>query len=227
MARSCSALPSVIMYLWRGLTPVVRPIVPIIISHEGEKLILATFKLYQGGTTSACSCKAVTIHLSGTCWARGKHEYLNLAEMNHQSSSSRGVVIMSLQEGLSSHNLCLRWWHANLLINRSEWPHCHTISNSIYKIRDWMRQNKLKLNDDKTDIPLFSSNPLKIDTSTFITIGTDRPAPLWDHQEPGCHSWLLHVSNICKSANVHLYRMGRIRKYLTSDATQTIIHTPA
>ena len=36
-----------------------------------------------------------------------------------------------------------------------------SIESCISEIHDWMRLNKLKLNDDKTDILVFSSNPLK------------------------------------------------------------------
>ena len=41
----------------------------------------------------------------------------------------------------------------------------------ISEIHHWMKHNKLKLNDDKADILLFSSNPF---CSTTITIGTDQ-----------------------------------------------------
>ena len=54
----------------------------------------------------------------------------------------------------------------------------------IDEIQDWMRQNQLKLNDDKTDILLFSSNPLIIDPFATITIDTEQIC-YW--QEPRCH----------------------------------------
>ena len=51
------------------------------------------------------------------------------------------------------------------------------IESCISEIHDWMRHNKLKLNDDKTDILLFFSNPLKINSSTTVTIGTGQISP--------------------------------------------------
>ena len=34
-----------------------------------------------------------------------------------------------------------------------------------------------------------------------------------------------HITNICKASNYHLYRISCIRKYLTPNAMQTIIHS--
>ena len=80
----------------------------------------------------------------------------------------------------------------------------------IGKIRDWMRLNKLKLNDDKTDILLFSSNPLKATPSVAVTIGADQISPsavaknLGVTHDPSM-SLAPHITNICKASNYHLY----------------------
>ena len=93
-----------------------------------------------------------------------------------------------------------------------------------------MRLYKLKLNDDKTDILLFPSNPLKTSPSVTITIGTDQISPSAVAKNLGVTldpsmSLAPHITNICKAANYHLYRISHIRKYLTPNATQTIIHS--
>ena len=32
------------------------------------------------------------------------------------------------------------------------------------------------------------------------------------------------INNICKAASFHIYSISRLRKYLTNDATQTLVH---
>ncbi len=93
-----------------------------------------------------------------------------------------------------------------------------------------MRLNKLKLNDDKTNILFFSSTPLKTTTPVAVTIGANLISPSAAAKNLGVTldstmSLAPHITNICKAANYHLYRISRIRKYLTPNATQTIIHS--
>ncbi len=55
--------------------------------------------------------------------------------------------------------------------------------------------------------------------------------PLWFCKESRCYPRLFHVhappyiTNICKASNFHLYRISWIRKYLTTNAMQTIVHS--
>ncbi len=106
----------------------------------------------------------------------------------------------------------------------------NSIESCIGEIRDWMRLNKLKLNDDKTDILLFSSNPQKTGPSVAVTIGTDQISlsavgkNLGVTLDPSMSNGP-HITNICKASNYHLYRISRIRKYLTPNAIQNIIHS--
>ena len=59
---------------------------------------------------------------------------------------------------------------------------------------DWMRHNKLKLNDDKTDILLFPScHPRPF--SLVVTLDSSM-------------SLAPHITNICKASNYHLYRIS-------------------
>ena len=106
----------------------------------------------------------------------------------------------------------------------------NSIESCISEIHDWMRLNKLKLNDDRTDILLFSSNPLKTTPSVAVTIGADLISPSAAAKNLGVTldptmSLAPQITNICKVTNYHPYRISRIRKYLTPNATQTIIHS--
>ena len=86
----------------------------------------------------------------------------------------------------------------------------NSIELCISEIHDWMRHNKLELNDDKTDILPFSSNPLKTNHSTTVTIGTDQISTSAVAKNLGVTldpsiSLAPHITNICKAYNYHLY----------------------
>ena len=64
----------------------------------------------------------------------------------------------------------------------------------ISDIRVWMIKNQLKINDSKTEFIIFRSRLLK------------------------------YISGICKSTHFHLRGIGRIRNFLTFNATAQLIH---
>ncbi len=105
-----------------------------------------------------------------------------------------------------------------------------TIEKCISEIRDWMALNKLKLNDSKTEVLELSSTPCSAPTTTTITIGcedisTSLVAKNLSVTLDSSMSLSSHITQTCKAANFQLYRISRIRKYLTNDATQIILHS--
>ena len=109
-----------------------------------------------------------------------------------------------------------------------------TISNQlrscISEIKDWMTDNQLKLNDDKTEALLFS--PLKkAQSSTFptsISVG-DHDVSFSDSARnlgfflDSDLSMKAHVKHVCKIAHLELRRINSIRRYLTQEATKTLV----
>ena len=99
-------------------------------------------------------------------------------------------------------------------------------------LKDWMTDNKLKLNDDKTEVMIIScsrmSTALSIPDSFDIFIGT-ASVPFSDTVKNlgvtlDCHlSLKTHVLNIVRTANFELRRIGSIRSLLTTDATATLV----
>ena len=109
------------------------------------------------------------------------------------------------------------------------------LANSITKIEEclsaideWISNNRLKLNIDKTELlflfskynPQKSLPPLRFGTDIIKScshariIGTILDATL---------SMLSHV-NVCKSDFYHLCTISRIRKYLSKQTTEILIH---
>ena len=110
------------------------------------------------------------------------------------------------------------------------------LTNSITKIEEClsdidkcMSLNRLKLKKDKTELlyllskynPQQSLPPLRFRTDII------KPSPharnigaIFDTTMP----MLPHVNNVCKSAFYHLRTISRIRKYLSTQTTEILIH---
>ena len=100
----------------------------------------------------------------------------------------------------------------------------------IADIRVWMRNNKLKLNDDKTEFVVITpSRQCGKVTIDSIHVGGCQVQPAISARNLGAtfdHRMTLHphVSSLVKSCNFQLRRLGQIRKYLTNSAAEKLIH---
>ncbi len=106
-----------------------------------------------------------------------------------------------------------------------------TMESCISDIKLWMLKNKLKLNDGKTEFMLLNAHPDKThDANSTINIGNDTICTSADAKNLGVliDSDLTlspYITSICKAANFHLYRLSRIRKYLSPEALKTAVHS--
>jgi hypothetical protein len=103
------------------------------------------------------------------------------------------------------------------------------LEDCVKHIRMWMAQNMLKLND-KTEYMLIQSrhlnNPvipptLNVGNSIVESTHTARNLGVM-FDDVACME--RHVSNVVKSVMFNIREIGRIRKFLTYDATQTLIN---
>ena len=104
------------------------------------------------------------------------------------------------------------------------------VERCISDVKSWMTCNKLQMNDDKTEAILITkqrlshSHPLPQTinisntnikfTQSVRNLGVTLDSTLSLHQ---------HVMNICKAAYLELRRISSIRKYLSVDATKTLV----
>lgn len=93
-----------------------------------------------------------------------------------------------------------------------------------------MSQKCLKLNDAKTEILLISSKQIakKLDCPSIV-IGDAHVEPSDVVKSVGVlmdkHLTMeQHVSAVCKSARYHLFNIGRIRKHLSRESTEQLVH---
>ena len=105
------------------------------------------------------------------------------------------------------------------------------IEACVEDIKIWMRNNFLKLNEDKTELIVITSKDTiceKLNISLNIggcniTHNTSATRNLGVLFDTTC-SLKPHVSKICSSINYHLYSIGKIRKYLDIPTTQKMIN---
>jgi hypothetical protein len=104
------------------------------------------------------------------------------------------------------------------------------LENCISDIRSWMAHNKLKLNDDKTEFLVISSPHYQdLFINTHLQIGNSSISPSQTARNLGVMfdnvlNMSNHVTSICKSASFQLYKIRKIRNYLSQEAAAQLIH---
>jgi hypothetical protein len=100
----------------------------------------------------------------------------------------------------------------------------------IAEIRTWLRQHMLKLNDEKTEVLLLGSkNMVSKFPELKIHIGKETLQPTNSARNIGVifdkHlDMKAHIISTCKSANYHIYKIWKIRKFLTREACEQLVH---
>ena len=106
----------------------------------------------------------------------------------------------------------------------------HSMQSCISDVKAWATANMLKLNDNKTELMLFTSKRTKHLHSlpTSITVGNAQIPFNKSVKNLGftldCHLTMnAHVSNIARTCYFELRRLASIRRFLTSTATVTLV----
>jgi len=100
----------------------------------------------------------------------------------------------------------------------------------IRDIQFWMLNNDLKLNDDKTEFLIIgTSQQLEKLNNTSICVGDSDIHPVPIARNLG--SWFdsnlsmaTHITKICSSSFYYTYNIRQIRKYLSQQSTETLVH---
>ena len=106
----------------------------------------------------------------------------------------------------------------------------HSMQSCIGDVKAWATANMLKLNDNKTELMLVTSNRTKHlhDLPTSITTGNSQIPFKLSVKSLGfamdCHLTMnAHVSNIARICYFELRHLASIRRFLTSTATATLV----
>ena len=103
------------------------------------------------------------------------------------------------------------------------------VERCIEEIDLWMCKNLLKLNQDKTELVVISSKFRNRPNLEYVRVGDEFIAPNLSVRNLGVNMdnyfcMEQHVKKICSEANYHLRKIPKIRKYLTQDSAQILIH---
>ena len=104
------------------------------------------------------------------------------------------------------------------------------MEDCVNDIRRWMLANRLMINDGKTEVMLIGT-PQQLAKTTLdgIKVGGENIVPVTAVRNLGVNQdnhlkMDKHVSSLCSRSLYQLYRLRRIRKFLTPEATQTLVH---
>ena len=104
------------------------------------------------------------------------------------------------------------------------------MEDCIADVRSWMINDRLMLNDDKTEFLVIGTRKQlsKVSVSS-IRVGDVDVIPV--HSTKNLGSWFdshmdmaTHITKTCGSAFFYLYNIRHIRKYLSSECTKKLIH---
>ena len=93
-----------------------------------------------------------------------------------------------------------------------------------------MIQDKMKLNDDKTEFLIIgTSQQLKKVRTDTLSVGNAIISPVLSARNLGAYfdsnmTLAPFINNTCKSAFPQLYNIRRIMKYLTTNTCKTLVH---
>ena len=105
-----------------------------------------------------------------------------------------------------------------------------TISTCISDIRTWMIQNKLKINDDKTEFLLITSSRANFTENVHLNIGKETISPTNSCRSLGVmldsHFTMdTQINSLCRATHFHLCNIAAIRDHLTTAAAEQLIHS--
>ena len=105
------------------------------------------------------------------------------------------------------------------------------LQNCVEEIKDWMHQNKLKLNEEKTEVLIITSSQLasnvnissfKVESAEICPSSSVRNINV---QFDSTMSMKEHVLKVCKVAYFHLRNIGALYGTLFCDACAKLVHS--
>ena len=100
------------------------------------------------------------------------------------------------------------------------------LENYIREASDWMKQNSLKINEDKTEFIIFSNKPKTKDCHSLSVchncITLSDCIKILGVTPDSNMTLTKHISETCRSAYMHIRKIRSIRKFLTDKAVETL-----
>ncbi len=106
-----------------------------------------------------------------------------------------------------------------------------TMENCLLDVKSWMLEYKLKMNDGKTEFIVIGSrqqlekiqfDSIRVGEATVTAVDSVRDLGAYLDSQMSMET---HIENKCKAAFKQLYNLRRIRKYLSQEATEMLVHS--
>ena len=99
----------------------------------------------------------------------------------------------------------------------------------VKHIASWMVLNGLKLNQDTTELLLISSRYRQSPVLSYLQVGDEKICPRESTRNLGIyfdqHEVMhIHVKRVCQASHYHLRKISKIRRYLSHDTAEILIH---
>ena len=106
---------------------------------------------------------------------------------------------------------------------------CNQLHKCIDQVRQWMMNNMLKLNDDKTEVIHLTSRFRPSTSVKFIPVGESNIIPSDHVRNIGVQmdkhlTMKKHLNCTCSNASQALRNIGNIRRYLDQQSTERLVH---
>ena len=121
------------------------------------------------------------------------------------------------------------WCSAGFDNSLNEAEAVHAMEQRIRAIRAWMQADKLKLNENKTEVMLIGTRQqlskvnlgtLTVGDTSVAIVNKARNLGVWFDSQLNFN---VHITKTCSLSFCSLYKIRRIRKYLSYKSAQTLI----
>ena len=106
---------------------------------------------------------------------------------------------------------------------------CPSTRNCIFDICDWMRCNALKLHEDKTEFVIFSTKNNQRDNQCLVEgkdiIEVSEYIKILGVTFDNRMTLQKHITNMCRSVNIHIRKINSIRIYISNTAVRTLVQS--
>lgn len=145
------------------------------------------------------------------------------------------VYLKPLGNLIQQFNMIYHMYADDSQLHKSEFPRhfpkiLDKVQQTVSGIKTWMTTNKLKLNDEKTElIPIGTNHKLK-EISSFTsldilgsTIHFSRTVKNLGSHFDSSLTMEAHINSLCKLSFLELRRISHIRPFLTDEATKSLV----
>ena len=140
-----------------------------------------------------------------------------------------------LSDLISSHSVTPHSYSDDTQLQKSDVPSranelVQSMEACVSDVKSWMTTNKLKLNDEKTEVLLVSSSRLSVSNPLPVSLVVGNTTIQFSSSAKNLGVVLdmnmtmqAQVANVIRSVNFELRRISGIRHFLSTEATKTLV----